>query len=273
MNCISDKNNALFSQCMMEPNRKVERARSNATTSLDIPKSVTADSSTSYENSLKQISLQNQFISNQQFSHNQYPSVHLNPNQPQIDHYISQSDILDSKSTLCAQDTIFNSFDFTKMASNTINNPSKSVIENSLDPMVNNLWNISLVQQNLASIHPAKVASSMLFQSKMEGDKSLPGTAKVSMHPWNQDQKQDIHDNARMLSISSDEVRNLKEYSHSSGRKDPTLQFGAKSPKRGCNGGPLEVVPRPKKQRVETSALVPWFRVVDGSHQRLCNAR
>lgn len=273
MNFISNKNNALFSQCMMEPNRKVERARSNATTSLDIPKSVTADSTTSYENSLKQISLQNQFISNQQLSHNQYPSVHLNPNQPQIHHYISQSDILDSKSTLCAQDTIFNSFDFTKLASNTINNPSKSVIENSLDPMVNNSWNVSLVQQNLASIHPAKVASSVLFQSKMEGDKSLRSVAKVSMRPWNQDQKQDIPDNARMLSISSDEVRNLKEYSHFSGRKDPTLQFGAKSPKRGCNGGPREVGPTPKKQRVETSALVSWFRVVDGSHQRLCNAR
>lgn len=282
------KYNAFFSRSMLEPNHKTERTTSNATAFLDISKLAADDSSTSHENSpLDQISFQKQFISNEPLLRYRYPSVHLKPNQPQIDHhYISRSDILDSNRMLGSQNTFFGSLGFTKMVNNTINNPRKSITESSLDSMVNNLWNILSVQQNPASIPPRKVKPSM-FQSKTEGDNCLPGIAKISTNLMNQDQKQDVHDKARMLSISSDEARNLKEHSHFSGHTasalkmvqgstcsvDATLQFGPKSLKRGCYDGPHEVGPRPKKQKADRSALVSWSRVVDGSHLRLCSTR
>jgi hypothetical protein len=265
---------------MLEPYHKVERT-SNDAASLDITKSTADASSNSHKNlPVNQISFQKQFISNQLFPQYQYPAVHLNPNQPQIDHYGSQSNILDSKRILCSQNTLFGSLGFTRMASKTIDSPHISLTENSLDSMVNNLCNILSIQQNLASNLPTKAAPSM-FQSKKEADGCLPGIFTISTNLLNQDLKQNVHGNARMLGGSTDETRNPKEHSHFSGNtgsasiqgstcmKDGALQLHPESPKRGCYDSSHGVEPRPKRQKSDTLRLVSWSRVVDGSFQRL----
>ncbi|KAJ3697961.1 hypothetical protein LUZ61_001666 [Rhynchospora tenuis] len=271
----------MTSQIKLEPNQKAERA---TPAPLDLPKSATTDSSNSHIYSpLNQISLQKQFISNQSLADYQYPSFHLNPNQLQIDHFSSESNILDSTRTFCSQNAFLGLSSFTKMASNAITNPS--VNENLLNSMVNHLENTLSEQQNLASMDPTKVTPS-IFQSKMEEDNPLPGSTKISRNSFNQDQKKIIHDGAGMLSISSDEVK-IKEHSCISGNTgcalrtaqghscmiDATLQFDPQSPKRSCAVGPHELEPRPKRQKADASALISWCRVVDGSHQSLCSTR
>ncbi|KAJ4762917.1 dentin sialophosphoprotein-like protein [Rhynchospora pubera] len=277
----------LTSQIMLEHNQKAERA---TRAPLDSPKSATTDSSNSHVYSpLNQISLQKQFIPNQSLADYQYPSVHLNPNQLQIDHFSYQSNILDSERTFCSQNAFLGSFGFTKMTSDdAITNPNKSVNENSLNSMVNNLENILSVQQTLASMDPSKVIPS-IFQSKMEGDNPMPGSIKISRNSLNQevqDQKKGIHDGEGIVSISSDEVK-FKEHSYISGNTglasrtaqghssmiDATPQFDPQSPKRSCAGGLHELEPRPKRQKADASSLISWFRIVDGSHQSLCSTR